>query len=466
MQTPTILDGRTGESPGHAATTMEACESQTTAHSIALLVRCAAGVAMCPIRDASGVTLGRSPECDVVIEDASVSRRHALLRLAPEPTIEDLGSRNGTAVDGRRIDPGLAVPIEVGTCVELGTASVFLVRARPPAAEALDASSSPGAEIIASDPSMLRLVATLHVAAQGDAPILIQGEAGVGKKAFARLLHERSLRNGQPLRAVDCASRPERILERELFGVEAGASPETPDGAAGAFELAHGGTLVLDRIAELPMAVQAELLRVLADREVRRVGGGAPKPADVRIVVATQSDLWAMSASGAFRADLHFQLAKIPFTIPPLRERKADIVPLARHFLVLRAARRRRPPLVLTADAIEALESFDWPGNVQQLRAIVERAAAHCREPNLDAPHLRVPRKTSFGSSSAPPQRGPAKLREQVRSYERERVVDALVTAGGNQTRAAKLLGVSRATLINKLVAHGIDRPRGLMKKD
>jgi DNA-binding NtrC family response regulator len=465
MQPRSILDGRTEESPGYAATTMEACKSQTT-HSIALLVRCAAGVAVCPVRDASGVTLGRSPECDVLIDDGSVSRRHALLRLAPEPTIEDLGSRNGTAVDGRRIDSGLAVPIEVGTCVELGTASVFLVRARPPAAAGFHADPASGTEIIASDPAMLRLVATLPVAAQGDEPILLQGEAGVGKKALARLLHEQSPRHGQPFRAVDCAARPGRILERELFGVEAGVSPDTPDGASGAFELAHGGALVLDEVAQLPMAVQAELVRVLAEHVVRRVGGVAPRPVDVRVVASTQGDLWAMSASGAFRADLHSKLAKIAFTIPPLRERKADIVPLTRHFLALCAARRRRSPLVLTADAIEALESFDWPGNVRQLRATVERAAARCREPELDALQLRVPRKTSSGSPAAPPHPGHAKLRDQVRSYERERVVDALVTAGGNQTRAARLLGVSRATLINKLVAHGIDRPRGLTKKD
>jgi DNA-binding NtrC family response regulator len=460
MQERTIHDHRMGGSPGHAATTMEACKSRTTTDSLALLVRWAAGVVVCPIRDASGVTLGRSPECDVVIEDGSVSRRHALLRLAPEPTIEDLDSRNGTAVDGRRIDSGLAVPIEVGTCLELGTASVFLVRARPPAAAGFDADSSSGTETIATDPAMLRLVATLAVAARGDAPILIQGEGGVGKKALARLLHEQSPRHGQPLHVVDCAARPARVLERELFGVEAGGSPEIPNGAAGAFELAQGGTLVLDSVAELPMAVQAEVVRVLADREVRRVGGVAPKPVDVRIVAATQSDLFAMSSSGAFRADLHFQLARIALTIPPLRDRKPDIVPLARHFLALCCERRSRRPLDLTADAIAALESFDWPGNVRQLRATVERAAAHCREPKLDALHLRVPRKAASGSPAAAPHRGPAKLREQVRSYERERVLDALGKAGGNQTRAAKLLGVSRATLINKLVAHGIDRPR------
>src|SRR5262249_1468792 len=152
-----------------------------------------------------------------------------------------------------------------GTCVQLGTASLFLVRARPAVSAGFDEPSS-CPEIVASDPEMIRLIATLQVAAQGEEPILIQGEPGGGKKVLAHLVHQSSSRHGELLRTVDCAAWPQRILERELLGVEAGALPEAPDGAAGAFELAHGGTLVLDGVAELPMAAQIELLRVLAHR--------------------------------------------------------------------------------------------------------------------------------------------------------------------------------------------------------
>jgi transcriptional regulator with GAF, ATPase, and Fis domain len=447
---------------------------------LSLLVSSAAGVAVVPVGTLKTVTIGRSPACDVEIADESVSRKHAVLRLSSPPTIEDLGSRNGTAVEGRRIEARASVPIAVGTCVELGSTTVALVRARPPAkAGASAAVPSPhDPAIIVEDPTMRRIVAMLDVVARSELSVLLQGETGVGKDVFAAELHRRSRRRDAAFRMIDCAALPESILEGELFGYERGAFTGAVSAKAGLFEVAAGGTVFLDEIAELPLAVQAKLLRVVEKREVMRLGSTHPKVVDIRIVAATNRDLAELVAARQFRADLYFRLNGVGVTLPPLRQRTKDVVPLARHFLGEACKGQGRGPLVLTPGAQDALEAYDWPGNVRELRSVLDRVAVMCSGPELGASDLALPlpRKTAelavstipaalhtYAQTPSPaecPKEPTASLRTQVEVFEKQRVIAALEKTAGNQTRAAQELGVSRGTLIAKIKMYGIERRR------
>jgi transcriptional regulator with GAF, ATPase, and Fis domain len=433
---------------------------------LSLLVSSASGVSVVPIGSAKTVSIGRSATCDVAIADDSVSRKHAVLRVTPACTIEDLGSRNGTMVQGRRIEPGLATPVGPGACIELGSATVVLVRARPvtvdtkPEAPSSD-DAAPSAGLVVRDPAMLRLLAMLDVIAPSELTVLLQGETGVGKELFATEVHTRSLRHSGPFLTINCAALPESTLEAELFGHEKGAFTGAVAAKPGLFEAAEGGTLFLDEIAELPRSVQAKLLRVVENREVLRMGSVKPRVIDVRLVTATNRDLAALSEAGQFRADLFYRLNGVTLTLPPLRQRRGDIAPLATHFLERACARQGRPALRLSGDAASALEAHEWPGNVRELRLAMERAAVLCRDAELSAVHLALPQKGQPAAAAPTVARpAPSNLREQVESFEKQRVIDALDRSSGNQTRAAKLLGVSRGTLIAKIQAYGIERPR------
>lgn len=323
------------------------------------------------------------------------------------------------------------------------------------------------------DPQMEQVFTILTQVAPTNLPVLVLGETGAGKEGAAEWLHAKSGRPPSRFVRMSCASLIETLLEAELFGREPSTSGTGGAGAGveeGVFETADGGTLLLDEIGELGLRAQAKLLGVLETGAIMGVGSTGPRGIDVRIVATTHRDLPTMVQRGEFREDLYYRLSGVTVTIPPLRDRPSEIVPLALHFLARAARTMNRPPCRLDPDAAAALLAHPWPGNVRELRNVITRAAALCSETTLRQEHLSFGTKplprliavphTDDGPSSTRIVEGPASVRCEVRAFERERIIAALRRTGGNQTEAAKLLGVSRRTLTNKLNAHGLPRPR------
>jgi two-component system response regulator FlrC len=303
--------------------------------------------------------------------------------------------------------------------------------------------------IVTRDPTMLRLLEIADTVASSRAPVLIQGDSGTGKELLARYLHERGCRRGGAFVAVNCAALP-RELEGEMFGHEGGAVAGALARQIGKFELADGGTLLLDEVSELEPGVQAKLLRVLQEYEIDRIGGTGPVPVDVRVVATTNRRLRERVAAGRFREDLFYRLNVVPLVIPPLRERAGDAVLLAEHFLGRFAGREA---LRLDAAAREWLEARPWPGNVRELEHALERAALLARDGVIRVEDLD-------DRDTVPPPRlvlgGFAGL--TVREMERRLIVETLRRTRNNRTQAAKLLGISIRTLRNKLAEY---RSRG-----
>ncbi|HEX3770666.1 MAG TPA: sigma-54 dependent transcriptional regulator, partial [Polyangiaceae bacterium] len=298
---------------------------------------------------------------------------------------------------------------------------------------------------------------------------------------IADAIHRRSTRGSAAYVRVNCAALPDALLESELFGYERGAFTGAVQAKPGLLEVADGGTLFLDEIAELPLAMQAKLLRVLESREVTRVGGLKSRSIDVRFICATNRDLVALVRAGTFRQDLYFRLNGISLVIPPLRQRKAEIAPLAQAFVVQACRDAARPEVPITVEAMRQLEAHDWPGNVRELRNVMERAVTLCTGTSIDIHHLPPP-ELSFGVTGAfesaarttvpAPNDGslgafdgtaPLSLHDAARraaqSIERRRIAEAMDRCGGNQTRAAQLLRISRRTLVARLTEYGFARP-------
>jgi DNA-binding NtrC family response regulator len=281
--------------------------------------------------------------------------------------------------------------------------------------------------------------------------VLVQGESGTGKELVARLLHYWSDRVGRPFVAVNCKAFAEGVLESELFGHEKGAFTGAVGARAGCFERATGGTLFLDEIAEVGPDFQAKLLRVLQDGEVLRVGGTAPRPVDVRVVAATNRVLRDEIAADRFREDLYFRLNVLPIRLPPLRERREDVLPLARHFLARHAGEAHRR-LTLGAEAEGALLAHPWPGNVRELENAIERAVVLARGEEIGPEDLLLEEPVG-----APPGAGAAPtLQAHLERTTASHIRAALETAGGNRAEAARALGVDRTTLYRMMKRFGI----------
>jgi len=300
--------------------------------------------------------------------------------------------------------------------------------------------------------------------ARSSISVLITGETGVGKGVLAQELHRKSPRASRPLVALNCAELPESLLEAELFGYEKGAFTGADKAKAGLIETADEGTLVLDEVGDLSLGTQARLLRVLEDHEVRRIGSLRPRRVDLRVVACTNRDLEADTERGTFRRDLYFRLAGISLVVPPLRERTEEIEGLARAFLVQAKHAAQGKSLTLTSEALAALRRCPWPGNVRELRNVMERAALLSEDGVIRLEHVPVERlRTTFypKSTTAVTPPGPrAAPRQGVESEEGRRILDALAECGGNQSRAAKRLGISRRTLVTRLKDLGLPRPR------
>ncbi|MCE9573305.1 MAG: sigma-54 dependent transcriptional regulator [Deltaproteobacteria bacterium] len=340
-----------------------------------------------------------------------------------------------------------------------------------------------GRRIIAESRVMRRLLDAAERVASKDVTVLVRGETGTGKEFVAHLLHAASPRAKAPLVRFNCAAIPAELAEAELFGHVKGAFTGATAARAGFFAEAHGGTLVLDEVGELPLAVQAKLLRALQEGEIQPVGSGRVAKVDVRVVAATNRDLVAMARAGQFREDLYYRLAVVELIVPPLRDRPEDVPALAVEFARFYGEKFGMGPLRLAPALLEALSAEPWPGNIRQLENTVARLAALSTggvigiadwrgdEPSrMTDPHVRVP-DVDVGDEAGPRDgeasgddrgdfaTGPS-LKEQVEAFERAVVARALDACGGNQSEAARRLGTSRVTLIDKLRKYGLGAKR------
>jgi DNA-binding NtrC family response regulator len=314
----------------------------------------------------AGVVVGTDPTCDAPIDDPFVSTHH--LRIEPQGSrwiLADLGSTNGTFISGARV---ARAELPLGVPVQLGDAEIVLEPRE--AQEPLRAEAFEG--MISRDPGMRQVFELIERVGASDAAVAILGDTGTGKELVARALHARSGRKDGPFIPVNCSAIAETLIESELFGHEKGAFSGAERMRKGAFEEADRGTIFLDEIGELPLDLQPKLLRVLELGEVKRVGASRPITVNVRIVAATHRDLRAQVRAGKFREDLFYRLCVVPITVPPLRQRKGDVRALAEAFL--ERASPRGLALRWSPEALARLEAYDWPGNVRQLRNVVQRA--------------------------------------------------------------------------------------------
>jgi two-component system, NtrC family, response regulator HydG len=299
--------------------------------------------------------------------------------------------------------------------------------------------------LVARGPDMRRVVDLARRAARSEATVLVIGESGTGKERVARLVHEESARAAGPLVAINCAALAETLLEAELFGHARGAFTGATHERAGLLEGAAGGTLFLDEIGEMPLGMQAKLLRALQEREIRRVGENHHRRIDVRVVAATNRPLAEEVAAGRFRKDLYYRLRVVELTVPPLRERREDILPLAQVFLVDAARRMGREAPGLGADVADQLQRHAWPGNVRELSNAMERAVALSRGPRIELEDLPEDVRTAL---PAPALTGAVRTLEEL---EREYILAVLARNGGNRTRTSRDLGIGATTLYRKL---------------
>lgn len=386
--------------------------------------------------------------------------------------------------EAQRIRPAMPVVVITGfgtisnavEAMKLGAADYIV---KPFTAEALEAAvakhldqvatpmvaaaKSEERPFITKDTKTARVLAIAQSIAKSDATVLIEGESGTGKEVLARFIHQHSGRADRPFVAVNCAAVPATLLETELFGHEKGAFTGAIQSKKGKFELAEGGTILLDEIGEMEPVLQAKLLRVLQEREIDRVGGTSPKAVDVRVVCTTNANLPKLVAQGKFREDLFYRLNVIPLTLPPLRERKGDVKYLANHFVEVAAKKHGRPQLTLAPDTADLLEKYEWRGNVRELANTIERAVLLTEGSVVGPASLFIVENRTVAVSSDTG--GEAEVRlaagTSLRDMERRLIEATLRDVGQNRTKAAKLLGISIRTLRNKLHEYGATESGG-----
>jgi DNA-binding NtrC family response regulator len=318
-------------------------------------------------------------------------------------------------------------------------------------------------QIIGNAPPLKQAILSLQRAAGSDATVLLEGESGTGKELFARALHALSNRSEGPFVAINCAAIPDNLLESELFGHEKGAFTGAVARKPGKFEIAHRGTLFLDEIGDLPLGLQAKILRALEERRFERVGGTQLLQVDVRIVAATNKALRAAVAAKQFREDLYFRLSVFPISIPPLRDRPDDIPILAHHFVERFCRELKKNPAILAPSAIDELKKYQWPGNVRELQNCIERAVILSETDAIHARHLSllqrvqpVPEPPSPWATFDLSGTLADVLRRGQLELEKRKIEDALKEAGGSEGRAAELLGIQYKQLLTKIREYGL----------
>jgi len=297
-------------------------------------------------------------------------------------------------------------------------------------------------------PRMLHLLKIAITVANTDAPILIEGETGTGKDVLAHFVHRHSTRSTGPLVLINCAAIPETLFEGEVFGFERGSFTGALNTTPGKFELASAGTLVLDEITDLPISLQAKLLRVIESQALYRIGGTRPIPVNPRIIAISNRPVWKSVTNKRFRSDLYFRLSTVVLNVPPLRERKEDILPIATYYCEIFSHKYNKSPMTLSDDAKTVLLDYDWPGNIRQLRNIIHRAVLFSQSATIFAHNL-----TGFEHSAVELDSNDDLNLEKL---EKKAILMALRSTKGNKTRAAKLLGITTKTLYNKIKTYSI----------
>jgi len=411
------------------------------------------------------IHLGSLKTDDVVLSDPTVSRRHAeILRTKEGVILRDLGSTNGTFVGPVRIKEVFLVP---DTHFRVGRTELVFT----PADEIIDVEPSPEDHfegLVGESVVMREVFGILERVAPTDLTVLIAGETGTGKELASRAVHARSQRKDKPFIVFDCGAAPDNLIESELFGHQRGAFTGAIEARPGVFEQAHGGTIFLDEIGELPLDLQPKLLRVLEQREVRRVGGTKTKPIDVRVVAATNRRLREEVDAGRFREDLYYRLAVVELALPPLRDRLEDLLRLAQHLLIRSPHNHGVDGISSEVQAVFA--SYHWPGNVRELNNVVERAIPFSdgTEITIDAlPEAlrtgttgRHPKTVIKPNVMAVPSELPFKdAKDQlIEAFERQYLVDLIERHGGNVSRAARAADMDRKSITRLMKKHGIKR--------
>src|SRR5258708_7030176 len=440
----TEVHGRPAVGPGEAIGRLVVVEGANRGGAVAL--------------QRAQATVGRHPTNDLVLQDPRVSAVHLELarRSGGHVHVRDVGSTNGTWIGDNRIHE---VELAPGAIVRLGDTLLRLeldLRAIPP--ETAPVSTFEG--LIGTTPAMRELFAVLERVSSKPLSLLVQGDTGTGKEEVARAVHARSARAKAPLTVLDATTIPATLAESVLFGHERGAFTGADARYQGAFERAHGGTLFIDEVGELPLSLQPKLLRVLERRELTRVGGKDLVPIDVRVVAATHRDLRLEIEAGRFREDLYFRLAQVRVMLPPLRERAEDVPELARHFLE-RAAEPGQNPAVLDEDALAELRRRPFPGNVRELRNILVRAAALCEDGHI---RLRDIAGEGYGFRGSEAERSPLDLAgtfsdakgRAIERFERAYLETLMRRCAGNLSRASREADIARHHLRDLLKKRGL----------
>lgn len=436
MTSPTDPAG----SPARAGTTIDLGPLTSESQRAWVAVVDAGASRLVELPEGRELSVGRSRSSGVVVDHHSVSRLHATLEWNGGQTVRlrDMGSRNGTFMRGARVEG--TVEISAGTPVVVGSASLSILLPDPVLPDA-------PTHMVAEDLRSRALLVAVRRIASTSLPVLLVGETGVGKDLLARFVHASSSRRDGPFVPINCGAIPETVAESALFGHERGSFTGADRRHEGVFEAADGGTLLLDEVGELSPGTQARLLRTLESGEVMRVGSTSPIAVDVRVVAATHRDLEKGAEEGRFRRDLLYRLDVLRVEVPALRERPDDIVPLARHLLTEISTDRVRS---LGASAEAALRVHLWPGNVRELRNAVARACT-LGEDVLEAGDF------NFGGGGVEIPGGA--LDGRLSATEKTAIEEALAACGGNQTKAARRLGITRRALIYRMEKHGLKEP-------
>jgi DNA-binding NtrC family response regulator len=427
-------------------------------------------------RDAA---LGRDRACDVVLSAGGVSRKHCVLERTREGglVLRDLGSRNGTFVNGERVEKAR---LKEGDKLTVGEATVRVEALKPHEEQTADATTreiakpvegsggaaasaaSEGAvTFLAETPETKQVLRLIEKAAPTDSTVLVTGESGTGKEVVARLLHARSARRSGPFVDVNCGALAPTLVDAELFGHEKGAFTGADKRREGKLELAKGGTLFLDEIGELALDAQVKLLRVLEERRLVRVGGKEDVAVDFRLVAATHRDLDQLVKEGRFRQDLYYRLEVIRIAVPPLRERRGDVLPLARLFLGRVRQRTGRSVGGFAPEAERRLLEHDWPGNARELRNVVERAVVLGEGSTIAGEDVYIPHAAD--SAFVPPIKegdsAPLGPPPSLAEVEKKAVERALRYVNWNKTKAAEILGIRRPTIYEKIKLYDLRPP-------
>jgi transcriptional regulator with PAS, ATPase and Fis domain len=378
-------------------------------------------------------------------QQKSIVRNH-IQAVACTPVFDSAGKLAAVLYVDNQSRPAAFDPLDVQFLIWLGLVYSLLdenleMRRRLESEVSEMKRTAASSKIIAETPAMLLLFERTQKAAASDAAVLIQGESGTGKECIARMLHRESARAAKPFVARNCAAIPETLFESEMFGHKKGAFTGATADRRGAFAEADGGTLFLDEIGDLTQPLQAKLLRAIEDKAIRPVGAETDVPVDVRLICATNKELREACRNKEFREDLYYRIATVTLNVPPLRERRADILPLAHHFIQLYSGGSR----VLAQEAEELLLSYEWPGNVRELRSIMEQAVIFAGRNEIQIEDINLPARASTRIDLHP---------QSLADAERRHILRICQECNGNKTEAARILGIARSTLILKLNAY------------